>query len=344
MFHNYSLDKRTIGMGQIVGLVEMMKHRGVSPEQVLAGTGISVEDLANTEGRVSYRSRIQQLENVIDVVPPGFWLTWRNDISISDFGLLGYAMMSSATLEQAIQIAVKYHKMAGAMFDLKFIVEDGDAVLRLDHLLAGGTVGQLVVDDLFAGITPLIRLLLGSQTFNPTEIRFSHGRPDYAAQYADVFDCPVSFDQPFSEYRFDASLLSLPLAEADANTARVCEESCRRLLNQMEIEEDIVSRICHLLLSRPGEFPKLEVIADELSMGTRTLRRRLAALGTGYQKILDDVKKELAIEYLQTTNLSIQEIAELLDYSEVTNFRRAFVKWVGVSPYRYRKQLQRPPD
>ncbi|MDZ7685906.1 MAG: AraC family transcriptional regulator ligand-binding domain-containing protein [Gammaproteobacteria bacterium] len=89
-------------------------------------------------------------------------------------------MMSSATLEQAIQIAVKYHKMAGAMFELKFVVEDNDAVLRLDHLLAGGIVGQLVVDDLFAGLTPLIRLLTGRSDFNPSEIRFGHARPGYA--------------------------------------------------------------------------------------------------------------------------------------------------------------------
>lgn len=341
MFHNYSLDKRTIAIGTIRGLVELMKRRNVPPEVVLEGTGISIQDLEDPEGRVSYRARIRQLENVIALVPAGFWLTWREEVSISDFGLLGYAMMSSATLEQAIQIAVKYHKMAGAMFELQFFVDEGDAVLRLDHLLAGGTVGQLVTDDLFAGITPLIRLLTNDETFGPSEIRFRHQRPGYAGLYDDNFDCHVTFDQPFSEYRFDAALLRQPLAEADANTARACEESCRRLLNQMEIEEDIVSRICHLLLSRPGEFPKLDVIADELSIGTRTLRRRLSALGTGYQKILDDVKRELAIEYLQTTNLSIQEIAELLDYSEVTNFRRAFVKWVGVSPYRYRKQQEK---
>lgn len=337
MFHNYSLDKRTIRMGQVSGLVEMMRSRGVTPDDVLAGTGISEEDLADPEARVSFRSRIRQLENVIARVPPGFWLDWRDDVSISDYGLLGYAMMSSATLEQAIQIAVKYHKMAGAMFDLKFLVEDGDAILRLDHLIAGGDVGQLVVDDLFSSITPLIRLLTG-QPFTPRVIHFAHARPVYAERYAEIFDCPVVFDQKFSEYRFDAGWLTQPLAEADANTARVCEESCRRLLNQMEIEEDIVSRICHLLLSRPGEFPRLDVIAGQLSMGSRTLRRRLAELGTSYQKILDDVKKELAIEYLQTTNLSIQEIAELLDYSEVTNFRRAFVKWVGTSPHKYRKQ------
>ena len=60
-------------------------------------------------------------------------------------------------------------------------------------------------------------------------------------------------------------------------------------------------------------------------------------LGTNYQKILDDVRKGLAIEYLLSTNLSVQEISELLGYSEVTNFRRAFLKWSNVSPYQYRK-------
>jgi AraC-like DNA-binding protein len=339
MFHNYSLDKRAIRMGTVGGLVELMRRRGVYPADVLEGTGIDESMLDDHEARVSYRQRIHQLENVIAIVPPGDWLEWRDDVSISDYGLLGYAMMSSATLEKAIQIAVRYHKMAGAMFELIFVRDGDDAVLRLDHLLAGGTVGQLVVEDVFAGITPLIRLLTGTD-FNPNVICFNHSEPEYAEKYRDIFDCRIRFDQKFAEYRFDAALLAQPLAEADANTARICEESCRKLLTQMEIETDIVSRICHLLLSTPGEFPKLDSIASRLSIGTRTLRRRLKTLGTSYQKILDDVKKELAIEYLQTTNLSIQEISDLLGYSEVTNFRRAFVKWVDVSPYRYRKQLE----
>jgi AraC-like DNA-binding protein len=69
------------------------------------------------------------------------------------------------------------------------------------------------------------------------------------------------------------------------------------------------------------------------------MRRRLSELGTSYQRILDDVRRELAIEYLRTTNLTVQEIAELLGYSEVTNFRRAFMRWVEMSPYQYRKQI-----
>ncbi|MEO2183753.1 MAG: AraC family transcriptional regulator ligand-binding domain-containing protein, partial [bacterium] len=260
---------------------------------------------------------------------------------ISDYGLLGYAMMSSATLEQAVQIAVKYHKLAGAMFELAFDVDGDEAVLRIDHLLPGGRVGQYTVEELFVGISRLIGLLLG-RDHKPSRILLNYEAPEYAEKHLQCFRCPVIFDQPSCQYRFSREELAESLAEADANTARICEESCRKLLNQMEIEDDIISRICYLLLSTPGEFPKLDAVANKLSLGARTLRRRLNDLGTSYQRILDDVRRELAIEYLRTTNLTVQEIAELLGYSEVTNFRRAFMRWVELSPYQYRKQIGSP--
>ncbi|XOV88916.1 MAG: AraC family transcriptional regulator ligand-binding domain-containing protein [Pseudomonadota bacterium] len=338
-FHNYSLERRAIRAGQVVALVRQLEGLGIAPELALEGTGLTLAQLEDPEARVSYRQRIRQLDNLVALVPPGDWLAWPGEISISDFGLLGYAMMSSATLEKAVLIAVKYHKMAGAMFELSFLRDGDDAVLRIDHMLAGGRVGEYVVDDLFRGIGPLITLLT-RRPFSPRVVHLARPRPAWSEKYGAVFDCPVRFDERYSEYRFDAACLAEPLAEADANTARICEESCRKLLNQMEIEEGLVSRICHLLLSTPGDFPLLPVTATQLGLSPRTLRRRLALLGTSYQKILDDVKKELAIEYLLTTDLTIQEIADLVGYTEVTNFRRAFVKWTRMSPYAYRRRYQ----
>ncbi|MBT3834115.1 MAG: AraC family transcriptional regulator [Gammaproteobacteria bacterium] len=314
-----------------------MEAEGIRADISLAGTGIDL-----SLGRVTYQQRIDQLSNMLDLLGMnGAWLESPRRVSISDYGLLGYAMMSSATLEQAVQIAVKYHKLAGAMFELVFDVDGDEAVLRIDHLLPGGRVGQYTVEELFAGISRLIGLLLG-RDHKPSRILLNYEAPDYAEKHLQCFRCPVIFDQPSCQYRFSREELAEPLAEADANTARICEESCRKLLNQMEIEDDIISRICHLLLSTPGEFPKLDAVANKLSLGARTLRRRLNDLGTSYQRILDDVRRELAIEYLRTTNLTVQEIAELLGYSEVTNFRRAFMRWVELSPYQYRKQIGSP--
>ncbi len=336
-FHNYRLDKRVFPIPLVRSLVESLEERGFSADISLAGTGIDL-----SMERVTYQQRIDQLSNMLDLLGMnGAWLESPRTVSISDYGLLGYAMMSSATLEQAVQIAVKYHKLAGAMFELAYEVDGDEAVLRIDHLLPGGRVGQYTVEELFAGISRLIGLLLG-RDHKPSRILLNYESPEYAEKHLQCFRCPVIFNQPSCQYRFSREELSESLAEADANTARICEESCRKLLNQMEIEDDIISRICHLLLSTPGEFPKLDAVANKLSLGARTLRRRLNDLGTSYQRILDDVRRELAIEYLRTTNLTVQEIAELLGYSEVTNFRRAFMRWVELSPYQYRKQIGSP--
>lgn len=336
-FHNYSLDKRAFPTPLVLSLVQSMEERGIAADVSLAGTDI---DLSSE--RVTYKQRIHQLSNMLDLVGMnGVWLESPRSVSISDYGLLGYAMMSSATLEQAVQIAVKYHKMAGALFELAFEVDGDEAVLRIDHLLPGGRVAQYTVEELFGGISRLIGLLLG-RDHTPTRILLNYEAPEYAEKHLQCFRCPVIFNQTSCQYRFSREELSESLAEADASTAQICEESCRKLLNQMEIEDDIISRICHLLLSTPGEFPKLDAVAQRLSLGARTLRRRLNDLGTSYQRILDDVRRELAIEYLRTTNLTVQEIAELLGYSEVTNFRRAFMRWVELSPYQYRKQMDSP--
>ena len=325
-------------MGLVRRLIEEMVGIGFSHDQILKGTELSSHELADEDQRISYRQRIQQIDNAQKLVDdPSYWLSRPVEVSISDFGLLGYAMMSSATLEKAIQIAVKYHKTAGAMFELGFVRDKGDAVLRLDHLVSGGQVGRFLVEDLFRGISPLIELLL-DKPFVPRQVCLNYPPLLPLAAYEQAFGCEVLFDQPYCEYRLEDKWLGVPLAGADSITAESCENACRQLLTQMEIEADLVSQICHMLLSTPGEFPRLDTVASRLSIGTRTLRRRLKALGTSYQKVLDDVKKQLAMEYLQTTTLSVQEISDLLGYSEVTNFRRAFVKWADVSPYQYRKQ------
>ena len=339
MSQSDNLDKKAIPLGMIRTNVKLAESLGFTKSMVLAGSDISVSDIDDTEQRVSYRQRIQVLENILRLVnQPDYWLAREEDVSISDFGLLGYAMVSSATLEKAIQIAVKYQKTAGAMFGLSFFRVGDDAVLRLNNLLADGAVGEYLVQDLFKGITPLIGLLTG-EVFNPSKIKLDYSPASEELNYTRAFKCEVEFDQSYCEYRFDASLLDKKLAAADSDTARSCEEACRRLLIQIDIEDDLISRVCTLLLSTPGEFPKLNSVADSLSLGTRTLRRRLKSLNTSYQKVLDSVKQKLAMEYLQSTTLSVQEISDLLGYSEVTNFRRAFVKWAAMSPYQYRKQV-----
>jgi AraC-like DNA-binding protein len=84
------------------------------------------------------------------------------------------------------------------------------------------------------------------------------------------------------------------------------------------------------------DWPLLQEIASELHVTPTTLRRRLAAEGTSYQKLKDDLRRDAAVHYLCTTQRSVTEVAGLLCFQDASAFRRAFKNWTGVQPSLYR--------
>jgi AraC-like DNA-binding protein len=87
---------------------------------------------------------------------------------------------------------------------------------------------------------------------------------------------------------------------------------------------------------REHELPRKEKVAEALDMTERTLQRRLQEAGTGYQNLLDDIRRETAIKWLTTTQVAINEIATNLGFSEVRSFHRRFKSWTGHAPGEYR--------
>jgi len=94
-----------------------------------------------------------------------------------------------------------------------------------------------------------------------------------------------------------------------------------------------------LILGQDGIYRDEEFIANQLNITSRTLRNKLAVIGTSYRKILESVRKKSAVNYLENTKLTIGEIAEKTGYSDARSFRRAFAKWQGITPADYRNKL-----
>ena len=123
---------------------------------------------------------------------------------------------------------------------------------------------------------------------------------------------------------------------ADANTARKIEQQCRDLLERRLSRVGVAGQVRSRLLHNPGELPSMPTIADELHIDQRTLRRRLAAEGTSYRALLDEVRRQLALELLQQ-DLSVEEISRHLGYAETANFTHAFKRWEGTAPSYFRR-------
>ncbi|MBF3242169.1 helix-turn-helix transcriptional regulator, partial [Pseudomonas aeruginosa] len=102
----------------------------------------------------------------------------------------------------------------------------------------------------------------------------------------------------------------------------------------------LTSQIRRLLGRDCRRWPDLDQVARQLHMSSQTLRRHLREEGGSFQQLKDHLRRDLAIYHLGRDELSIQDIAEQLGFSEPSAFHRAFKKWTGLTPGAYRHQAE----
>ncbi len=153
--------------------------------------------------------------------------------------------------------------------------------------------------------------------------------PESTTIYKEYFDCPISFGQKKNIIYVLPEGLSAPIAFADEDAFQVCANQCEKLLQELKSEDTLADQIRRKLLNIPGEFPSLSDMSENMNISSRTFRRQLANEGMTYQQVVDNTRKDLAIQYLHHSNLRPKEIGYLLGYTNVSNFRRAFKAWTG---------------
>jgi len=332
-----NLDVPAVPVRSAKSMIESARRVGIEPAALLEGSGLHPDRLSIPAARISYRCYLTMFRNLIAHPLPADYGFLREPFSIAAYGMLGYAMMSCATLEKAIQIALRYYRTAGPLFELSFELDDAHLAVTADDVFDLGTpLRRLATEDLFSSFPPLLALLVG-KAIDPEVVELAYPEPPHAARYSETFNCPVHFDAPVSRFVLGSAALALPLLTADADSAVLFERSCRELLAEIERHASLANELRQLLLASPGKLPDAAAAAARLHVGERTLRRRLAAERTSFQEVLDEVRSRIAIDYLTTTHLSTQEIATLLGFSEATNFRRAFMRWTRRTPSSYRK-------
>jgi AraC-like DNA-binding protein len=107
---------------------------------------------------------------------------------------------------------------------------------------------------------------------------------------------------------------------------------CDNLLNELKLRVGIAGEIRALLLRDIANPPTLAAVAKLLEMSDRSLRRQLRQQGISFRGLRDELRAQLALKYLRSTNLANEDIATALGFSDAANFRRAFHRWTNKSP------------
>ena len=275
-------------------------------------------------------------------VPQDLCLLAGRQFQISEYGILGYAMKSAQTVSQALLLASKYHQTAAPLLNVNFAVKDDlyEVVLENASLL-DDSVFFLLVEELMATFPRVVYQLTGEEIL-AEKIELSYSDTGHWQSYQKVFSCLPSFDAPRCIFAFSLQALDLPLLAKDSNMLKLLDRRCQDLLDFSDRTQGLSHNVMRLLLQQLSSVNSANDICSLLNISERTLRRHLAKENTSFQALLDDVRQRFAEDCLHTTTLSVQEVAELVGYTEASNFRRAFHRWTSCTPDNFRMCAQ--PD
>ncbi|MQA54523.1 helix-turn-helix domain-containing protein [Pseudomonas sp. MC042] len=313
---------------------------GGNPERILGMTGIDPEQLLHPTLSLDLNQYCSVFEEAArQTGNHNFGLRYGQQFRPDSLGLLGYVGMCSATLGEGLRNVARAFP-AHQQGSLLRLVEDGE-LCRFDYQVQYGAILRKRQDaELSLGMfANLIRHALG-QNWAPERVHFEHPQPEAWHEHCKVFDAPVLFGQPCNALVFRRSVLQRPMPGHDPKLLAILLESLHKLAvaGGDQARPDMVAEVRAQVRDLLGEgYPCLEQVAHNLRMPSWTIQRRLGESGLTFSSLVDTVRQELALYYLQQSTLPISELALALGYSEISAFSRAFRRWYGVSPIQWRQ-------
>lgn len=252
-------------------------------------------------------------------------------------GVLGYLVLASTTVGEAMLAYRRYEQLFYGVALAEIALRGDQAEIRWprEQTLLGQLGDAVAISAL---ITFLRRQVDNAPA--PTRITFVNPEPPDAAAYEAFFGCPVQFNDSHTRVQFPLAYMAIPMPHGDPGLQALLKRQADALLAALP-DSDAFDRALqqHLLKLLSDGKATLPEMARALNVSVRTLQRRLDARNLSWQQVLDRTRAALARQYLADAALSLGDIALLLGFSEQSAFTRAFGRWTGQTPARWRRQV-----
>lgn len=324
--------------------VKCAEFSGLSREDLLVAAGISLDQLSDNAANFPCDTLMRLLDYVLSCCGnPAYGLQTSQFVQPGSYGVLGYITMTSNTLGEALFRISTYERLVGDMGETDVVFEPGLILARWKCHFKDPVVRRHVVECVLASWVAYARWIIkDGERYSPIAIRFEHEAPEnrqVLRSYQHVFRCPVYFGQSMSAVVLTQEQLEMPLRQPDANLRETLEQHAQAALCGLRGRYSIVEQVRALIRAvLRDRQPSKEMIAEQMGMHVRSLHRKLVEEGATYQHVLDQVRLEVAIEYLGDARLSVEDVARRLGFYEGRSFIRYFRRQTGLTPGRFRLQ------
>ncbi|MDF1782062.1 MAG: AraC family transcriptional regulator [Alcanivoracaceae bacterium] len=321
-------------------LPSLAEHYQLSVDDLLRDAGLPVDVLLQSQTMVPLADALKVFLSILaQTGDSGLGFEVGRQVRPRSYQVLGYAILASATLHEAIERLIGFEKLAGNI-GVSEMQENGDTVRLRWQCPVTGEPARHLNEAAVTGWITFGRQLL-SDAPQPSRVCFTHQAPVDTQRYLDYFQCPVEFSADFNGVEFSAEYLSLPLKSADPGLSEMMQREAKLKMAEYDNHTNlgaVVRREIYLLFVE-GE-PTLEKVAKRLGLAERTLQSRLRKQGLSFQIIVENLRRTLADIYLLDRRLSLTEISLLLGFSEQSSFTRAFRRWHAENPAQARQRMR----
>lgn len=325
----------------LAGFPELLAELGADPVPVLRAAGVKAGDVGEYDAFVSYLAVVRAIESAAAAtgVPDfGRRLALRQGIEI--LGPVGVAARTSSTVAEAFVVFEKYLTAYSPALDVTIrpLEEDSGRSFFEFRILEDRLPAHAQVMELALGVTLQVFQLLWGPGYRPLAVHLPHERLGPRTDYVRYFGCSPKFAQRASGFTIAAADLAKPLSRDE-----VTHRALMSYLNSVVppgaggVSGPVRDLVRQLL---PTGAVSMELVASQLNLHSKTLRRRLAAEGTTFSELVDRVRRETAERYLRDTDLSLAHLARELGYAEQSVLSRSCQRWFGRAPGAHREALR----
>lgn len=322
----------TVPISYVLLMLDLVEERGISKEVLLADLDISPETLQRPDSRISLLNEYATLcQRALDMTgEPGLAYEFGLRSTLTTHGILGYGLMSQATLGDVFRFADRFGSILRMpAWSFRFFTEGPYAFMECRESISHGSLRRFSCEQLLVCVSSMMRQLIPKH--DETELFFDYPEPAYHARYRERLP-NTTFSTAYTRVRVPVSYLDAPLRSADAVSAQLAERECERELSLLSHNRDIVNQVRTLLVNSPDGYPAIDTVANGLFMSTRTLSRQLSTCGSSFRELMTEAQKRDCQTLLRDSRLTLTDIAYRLGYSSQANFARAFRAWHGKSP------------
>lgn len=333
------MEKGSISIYFVRSALEPVIERGLDCTELLRDAGISPALLHAPKGRVTAENFSALWLGVARMLDDELFGQDSRRMKVGSFAMLCQTLIHCDTLHNALL------RMARC-FNL--MLDDFHCSIESDALHARLTIGPVPgarAPGVFGYETLLmmqhgLACWLVGRRIPVLAAAFAYPEPSRSAEYARMYSESLRFNQPATVLTFERSYLDLPVIQNETTAREFLRVAPANIVLKYKNSTGLSAQIRRRLRSAVrSEWPDFDVIADSLHMTPSTLRRRLEDEGESFQAIKDQLRRDIAIDYLCHTAKSVMDISTELGFSEASAFHRAFKKWTGACPGEYRQRM-----